>query len=238
MRLFYQKNIDLKQKNFILNEADSKHAIKVLRLKTNNLIHVMDGIGNLIEGKIIDENSKKTLIEIVGNTYFKNPNTPHLHIAIAPTKNIDRIEWFIEKAIEIGINEITPIFCDNSERKVIKPERLEKIIISASKQSLQYHIPKLNPSKSFKELLPSIESTNKYIAHCYEDGDKKQLSKYNISNATTILIGPEGDFSLKEIHNAISNYNFKAISLGNSRLRTETAGIVATHTFKLINSIL
>jgi len=119
MRLFYQKNIDLKKTNFILNEVDSKHAIKVLRLKTNSIIHIMDGIGNLIEGKIIDANSKKAIIEIINKTYFNNPNTPNLHIAIAPTKNMDRFEWFIEKAIEIGINEITPILCENSERNVI-----------------------------------------------------------------------------------------------------------------------
>lgn len=237
MRLFYQKDIDLKQKNFILNEVDSKHAIKVLRLKTNSIIHIMDGIGNLIEGKIVDNNPKKAIIEIITNTYFKNPNTPHLHIAIAPTKNQDRIEWFIEKAIEIGINEITPIFCDNSERKIIKSERLEKIIISASKQSLQYHLPILNTPKSFNNFLPSVNSTNKYIAHCYES-EKSQLSKCKTDNSTTIMIGPEGDFSLNEVQNATKNYKFKGISLGNSRLRTETAGIVACHTFKLINSIL
>ena len=201
MRLFYQKNIDLKQTSFVLNEVDSKHAIKVLRLKTGNIIHVMDGNGNLIEGKIIENNPKKALIEIVGNTYFNNPNKPHLHIAIAPTKNMDRLEWFIEKAIEIGINEITPIFCDNSERKVIKLERLEKIIISASKQSHQYHLPKLNISKSFTELLSSVETPNKYIAHCYED-KKTQLAKCKLKEHTTILIGPEGDFSKTEVENS------------------------------------
>ena len=237
MRLFYQKNIDLKQTNFVLNELDSKHAIKVLRLKTNSIIHIMDGIGNLIEGKIIDANSKKAMIEIINKTYFNNPNTPNLHIAIAPTKNMDRLEWFIEKAIEIGINEITPIFCENSERKVIKIERLEKIIISASKQALQYHTPTLNRPKGFKDFLSTVNSPNRYIAHCY-DIIKAPLTKKSINKKTTILIGPEGDFSLKEVEKAINDFSFSSISLGDSRLRTETAGVIACHTFKLLNTIL
>lgn len=237
MKLFYQKNIDLSKSNFILNEIDSKHAIKVMRLKIDNTIHIMNGEGGLIKGKIIDDNPKKALIEIIETTIFENENSPSLHIAIAPTKNNDRLEWFLEKATEIGISEITPIICDNSERKTVKIERLEKIIVSASKQSLQYHKPILNEAKTLKQVLEQNNLTNNLIAHCYEGG-KTPLINADVKKDTLILIGPEGDFSKKEVELAIDKFNFKPISLGKSRLRTETAGIVACHSFKLSNTLL
>ena len=156
-----------------------------------------------------------------------------MHIAIAPTKNMDKFEWFLEKATEIGIDEITPIICNHSERKVIKPERCNKILLSAMKQSLKFHLPKLNEAISFQEFTNQNFEGRKYIAHC-EKSDKLELRKENAAERTLILIGPEGDFSTTEIEMALQN-QFKAVSLGTSRLRTETAGIVAVHTININN---
>jgi 16S rRNA (uracil1498-N3)-methyltransferase len=154
-----------------------------------------------------------------------------LHIAIAPTKNIDRFEWFLEKATEIGIDEITPIICRHSERKIIKTERGSRILLSAMKQSLKYHLPKLNEAISLANFLKSNFDGTKYIAHC-EDGEKNELKTVSKTEKTLILIGPEGDFSPKEIELALQN-QFRAVSLGTSRLRTETAGIIAVHTINI-----
>ena len=158
-----------------------------------------------------------------------------MHIVIAPTKLNDRFEWFLEKATEIGIDEITPIICENSERKFIKNERLEKILISAMKQSLKYQLPRLNKAIKFTELVNKNKDTCKFIAHC-EDSEKKSLkSQIGNSYAITILIGPEGDFSTKEINHALE-HNFIPLSLGKSRLRTETAGIVACNSISLLKN--
>jgi 16S rRNA (uracil1498-N3)-methyltransferase len=144
---------------------------------------------------------------------------------------MDRYEWFLEKATEIGINEITPIICKHSERKVIKTERCNRILLSAMKQSLKFHLPKLNEAITLKDFLKQDFEGNKYIAHC-EDGYKIELSTEKKVEKTTILIGPEGDFSPTEIEMALQN-QFKAVSLGTSRLRTETAGIIAAHTINI-----
>ena len=157
----------------------------------------------------------------------------HLHIAIAPTKNMDRYEWFLEKATEIGIDEITPIICEHSERKVITTERCNRILLSAMKQSLKYHLPKLNEAITLKDFLKQDFEGNKYIAHC-EEGNKTELRTEIKEERTLILIGPEGDFSPTEIEMALQN-QFKAVSLGTSRLRTETAGLVAVHTINIKN---
>ena len=155
-----------------------------------------------------------------------------LHIAIAPTKNIERFEWFIEKATEIGIDEITPIVCRFSERKIIKPERLERIINSAAKQSVKAFFPTLNPLCTFDELLQQSHAKGKFIAHCY-DGDKKLLKKAIAGcDDMLILIGPEGDFSKDEIEKA-THAGYKQVTLGDSRLRTETAGIMACATIAI-----
>jgi len=158
----------------------------------------------------------------------------HLHVAIAPTKNIDRFEWFLEKATEIGIDEITPLLCERSERKILKAERLEKIIESAMKQSLKFHLPKLNPLIKFSDFINQDFDSDLYIAHC-EETDKKTLKSMLVPNKnTTILIGPEGDFSTVEIEKAMQQ-NFVSITLGETRLRTETAGLVATQMVSFIN---
>jgi 16S rRNA (uracil1498-N3)-methyltransferase len=157
-----------------------------------------------------------------------------LHLAVAPTKMNDRYEWFLEKATEIGIEEITPIICDNSERKVVKLERFEKILQSAMKQSLQCYLPKLNQPVSYKDFVDTSFSTTKFIAHC-EETDKKSLkSQLKNNDDTLILIGPEGDFSVKEIEMALAA-DFIPVTLGNTRLRTETAAIAACHSVAFVN---
>jgi 16S rRNA (uracil1498-N3)-methyltransferase len=158
------------------------------------------------------------------------------HIAIAPTKNIERLEWFLEKATEIGIKEITPVLCEHSERKIINMERLEKIIVSAMKQSLKTYIPVLNPLTRFTDFVSKPFNGQKFIAHCTEGIRSELIHSYVKQSESLILIGPEGDFSPKEIEFAKSN-GFIEISLGKSRLRTETAGIVACHTINLLNNI-
>jgi 16S rRNA (uracil1498-N3)-methyltransferase len=172
-------------------------------------------------------------LKVVSTEQKEKQHNYHLHIAIAPTKNMDRFEWFLEKATEIGIDEITPIICSRSERKVIKTERCNRILLSAMKQSLKVHLPKLNEAISLNDFLKQDYEGAKYIAHC-EDGEKKELKIVNKTEKYLILIGPEGDFSPKEIDLALHN-QFKAVSLGTSRLRTETAGIVAVHTLNLKN---
>ncbi len=230
MKLFYIPNFE--DKFYIFDKIESKHISKVLRLKNGNLIYFTNGKGKLYKAKIIDDNHKKVKISIIEiEKIIKKTN--FLHIAIAPTKNISRFEWFLEKATEIGINEITPILCEHSERKNIKFERSEKIIISAMKQSLKLFLPKLNNMIKFEDFILKKSDNLKFISHC------KNQKKISLKNAPKnkkkflILIGAEGDFSHKEIKMAEEN-NFKSVSLGESRLRTETAGIVACHIFNLL----
>ncbi len=231
MQLFYSNTISENQKTFVFDKDESKHIIKVLRKKDNDILHVTNGLGFLFETKIILASDSKCTIEIVKWTEFEKPKT-YLHLVVAPTKMNERYEWFLEKATEIGVQEITPIICDNSERKIIKMERFEKIILSAMKQSNQYFLPKLNEAILFKDFISIELQGQKFIAHC-EDTNKKVLKNEVKNNENiTVLVGPEGDFSLKEIELALKN-NFAPVSLGNSRLRTETAGIVACHTVVL-----
>lgn len=234
MQLFYNPDITGDQKYVTFDKEESRHIIRVLRKKEGDLIYITNGKNELLVSKITNANDKKCQVEVVSVTKNENPIKYHLHIAIAPTKNSQRLEWFLEKATEIGISEITPILCERSERKTIKHERLEKVLISAMKQSLKYQLPKLNNLTPLKEFLQKDLQKNKYIAHCIEE-EKGSLKQHleAVCNKEThpeilIVIGPEGDFTLKEIQMAVEN-NFKPVSLGNSRLRTETAGIVATH---------
>ena len=206
-----------------LNEFESKHCTKVLRKKPGDEIKITNGCGDLFTGIITKTTSKKCNFELVNTIHYPKTTAP-LHIAIAPTKSIDRFEFFIEKCIEIGISEITPMLCFHSERKTIKLERLNKIIISACKQSKNFHFPKLNGLTPFSSVVNS-EYNHKLIAHCV-DHQKTELKNYRINEPTLIFIGPEGDFSKDEIELALKN-EFQPISLGESRLRTETAGIVA-----------
>jgi len=228
MQLFYLEN---PEKDIILSTEESKHATKVLRKKEGDILNFTDGKGRFYKAEITVADTRKCRLEIVSSEQKEKQHNYHLHIAIAPTKNMDRYEWFLEKATEIGIDEITPIICSRSERKVIKTERGNRILISAMKQSLKYHLPKLNEAISLNDFLKQDIEGAKYIAHC-EDGEKKELKAVNKTEKYLMLIGPEGDFSQKEIYLALQN-QFKAVSLGTSRLRTETAGIVAVHTINI-----
>jgi len=226
MQVFYDSEINTETNIFSFDKDESKHIIRVLRKKENDKIFLINGKGFLFRGEIIVASEKKCEVKITDYSFFE-PDNYWLHLAVAPTKIIDRYQWFLEKATEIGIHEITPIICEHSERKIVKTERLEKTIISASKQSLQYYIPKINQPKSFSDFIKSEKQGQLYIAHCQEF-EKSALIQQAIPNGKiTILIGPEGDFSKQEIQNAIS-IGYKSISLGSNRLRTETAAIYAT----------
>lgn len=232
MQLFYVPTISGAE--VLLNETESKHAIRVLRLTMGAHIQIIDGEGGFYEARITDTNPKKCKLEIVDTQLEFGKKNFRLHIAIAPTKNIDRLEWFLEKCTEIGIDEITPILSEHSERKVIKPERLEKILISAMKQSVKAYLPKLNELSTFKALIGQDTESKKYIAHC-NDGQKEHLK--NVASEgedVLLLIGPEGDFSTEEVEWA-KEYGYEEISLGTARLRTETAGVVACHIVNLAN---
>ncbi len=231
MALFYVPNF---ASGPVLPEEESQHAVKVLRLQVGDEIVVVDGVGGFYKAKIINPHPKHCGFEIIESQFEFGKRNYKLHIAIAPTKNIERLEWFIEKATEIGIDEITPVICRFSERKIVKVDRLEKIIVSAAKQSVKAYIPKLNQLCTLDELLKRYSASQKIIAHCY-DADKRLLqTEIRKSSDILILIGPEGDFSKDEVTTAIS-YGFIPVSLGKSRLRTETAGVVACHTAALLN---
>ncbi|WP_372773406.1 16S rRNA (uracil(1498)-N(3))-methyltransferase [Mangrovibacterium sp.] len=231
MQLFYTP--DIQGKSYTLNEIESKHAIRVLRLNPGDSIQLIDGKGSLYTAQITDANPKRCQIVVQAQEREFGKRNSYLHIAVAPTKNIDRLEWFLEKATEIGIDEITPVLCEHSERKVIKDDRLEKVIVSAMKQSLKAYLPRLNPLTPLNELLQSEFRGKKFIAHCHEL-DKRQLkNEIPGSLSNLILIGPEGDFSEQELTTALQN-NFIPVSLGSSRLRTETAALAACHTCNLL----
>lgn len=230
MNLFYQP--DIENESF-LHEEESKHAAKVLRLKKNDTIQVINGNGGLFECCITQIHHKKVEFNIIKTQFFEKPNKYRIHIGIAPTKNITRFEWFLEKCIEIGIDEITPLLCQHSERKTLNYKRLNKIIISAVKQSNRYYIPKLNTLTHFTDI--NKTNSKKYIAHCYNYELPPLNNCFTSPDDVFLLIGPEGDFSKSEIDTAINN-NFSEINLSKARLRTETAGIVACTILNLINT--
>jgi len=234
MQLFYNADISLDTKNITFDKTESRHIVRVLRKKEDDILKITNGKELLFDAKIIIANDKRCLAEIVNAQKKVKPWHYNIHIAIAPTKNNDRIEWFLEKATEIGIDEITPIICQNSERRIVKLERFEKIIQAAMKQSLKFTLPKLNAPLSFNEFINQDFDGKCCIAHC-EEGKKETLkSILTPSEKIIIMIGPEGDFSSKEIQEAIQR-KITPISLGNSRLRTETAALVAVNTVSLLN---
>ena len=235
MQLFYNPDIDETTKSFSFDKEESKHIIKVLRKKDSDILHVTNGSGLLFETEITLASDNKCIVEVLSIKKSPEPKF-RLHLAVAPTKMSDRFEWFLEKATEIGIQEITPIICDRSERKVINLERFEKIILSAMKQSNETFLPKLNDAVSFKEFIKQKNKGLQFIAHC-EETDKKSLKGALKPNEdVTLLIGPEGDFSDKEIALAIEN-NFQPVTLGNTRLRTETAAVAACHSVVFFNEV-
>lgn len=232
MNIFYTPNIS--DKTYVLEEQESKHCIRVLRRSKGDQLILVDGIGGWYEAVIVDPNPKKCVVHVSQSEQDYEKRKYRLHLAVAPTKNIDRFEWLLEKATEIGIDEITPITCEHSERRQINYDRLEKVLIAAMKQSLKAFLPKLNNLTTFESLIKNANTGVRLIAHC-EEGIKPYL--FNVvepKQEVLVLIGPEGDFSIDEIQMAITN-GFQEISLGRSRLRTETAGVVATQIINLVN---
>ncbi len=224
----------VEQKLATLTSEESWHCAKVLRKKTGDKIQLIDGIGNFYEGVLEIVSDKKCTANLTSGPILQEKRNYYLHLAIAPTKQIDKIEWMIEKAVEIGIDEISFISCKNSERTVIKIDRIIKIIESAVKQSLQAYLPKINDLTSFKEIINSKEADQKLIAHCYNE-EKNDLKQMEFKNKSTlVLIGPEGDFSMDEVDIALKN-NFKAVSFGSNRLRTETAGLYVCQAASLLS---
>ena len=233
MQLFYNPTIDETTESFSFDKEESKHIVKVLRKKDADILFVTNGLGLLFKTEITLASDNKCTVQILAVEKAETSKF-RLHLAVAPTKMNDRYEWFLEKATEIGIHEITPIICDRSERKVINKERFEKILLTAMKQSNVLFLPKLNEAITFKEFVKRKNSGMQFIAHC-EQTDKKTLkSLIKPGENVTLLIGPEGDFSEKEIALAVEN-NFIPVSLGNTRLRTETAAIVACHSVVFVN---
>lgn len=236
MQLFYNSEINTTSQQFTFDKTESRHIVRVLRKKEGDTIFITNGQGDLFTSEIEIANDKRCLVNILECKSYTKPWSYYLHIAIAPTKLNDRFEWFLEKATEIGIDEITPVICDHSERKVLKLDRMEKIVHSAAKQSLKFHFPKLNEPKTFNEFINSEFNGQLFIAHCEETSKKSLKSALKSTENTTILIGPEGDFSSKEIQQSLE-HNFIPVSLGASRLRTETAGIVAVHSVAFVNEL-
>jgi len=234
MQLFFDANIKKTETSFTFDKTESRHIIRVLRKKEGDNLLITNGKGMLFTSIISIANDKRCTVNITKVEQRQDTLDYKLHIAIAPTKNNQRLEWFLEKATEIGISEITPIICANSERRVVKKERLEKVLIAAMKQSKRFYLPKLNDTVSFAQFLKKDIEGLKFIAHC-EETDKKTFKNQLIKGQKiSILIGPEGDFSLPEILVALEN-NYNPVSLGKSRLRTETAGIVAAHSVAFFN---
>lgn len=208
--------------------------MKVLRKVEGDDVYITNGRGSIFTAKILVADPKKCKAQIVSEEK-KIPRLHSLHLAVAPTKMKDRFEWFLEKATEIGINEITPILCQRSERKNIKLERFERILQAATKQSLQAFLPVLNPLTSFDDFISSQQDALQFIAHC-DEGEKSELKRrLQADKDAVILIGPEGDFSPEEIKKALDQ-GYRPVSLGQNRLRTETAAIVACATVALINN--
>jgi len=235
MQLFYSQNIN--NDTIVLDKVETNHCINVLRYSCGDMINVIDGKGNLYLGVIssILQNECNILIKEMKSKYLKK--NYYVHIAISPTKNHDRIEWFIEKAVEIGVDEISFINCKRTLRKNIRMNRINKVAISAMKQTLKAYCPRINSMLNFNEFIEKYKKQNGYIAHL-SDERKTDLLYYknNIKSQNTfILVGPEGDFDISEINYATKN-NIKSVSLGDSRLRTETAGVVSCHLINLINN--
>ncbi len=229
MDLFFLPDLSQSDTTVTFPKEESKHIARVLRKKAGDHLQVTNGKGLEMILQLEQLGQSKVTAKIIETSL--HPLLPYqLHMAIAPTKNISRLEWFIEKATEIGVHQITPLICEHSERKVVKLDRLDKIIIAACKQAKQFYKPLLNPPIAFKDFIH--EQQEGFIAHCHEGEKKSFFTSLKPSGSITVLIGPEGDFSKAEVASALSK-NYQAISLGEQRLRTETAAIIATHTVAL-----
>jgi 16S rRNA (uracil1498-N3)-methyltransferase len=234
MQLFYAPEIDSQQK-YILSVEESVHCITVLRYKAGQHLRLTDGKGYMYDAVIDGAAKKFVTVTVIGSQKVLPDRSYRLHIAIAPTKSIERFEWFVEKATEIGIDEITPIVTEKSERKTVRIDRLEKIAIAAMKQSIKAYLPRINPLSGFSEFMQNHPlDRDKFIAYCNEYDRPLLQTSYTRGRDAVVLIGPEGDFSRREIENA-TDLGFRSVSLGSSRLRSETAGIVVCNTLYFIN---
>jgi len=232
MHLFYTP--DIETDIYVLSEEESKHAVRVLRLTESDSVQLTDGKGNWFEAQIMDAHPKRCSLQIQSKIVEYGKRSFYTHIAVAPTKNIERIEWFLEKAVEIGLDELSLLYCDFSERRNVKIERLEKIAAAAMKQSMQAYMPVINEPCKFSDFMKKSLPANRFIAHCYQTERIGLKTSIQPKTENLILIGPEGDFSENEIQMALNN-SFKPVIMGNTRLRTETAALVACHTVALMN---
>lgn len=227
MNLFYLPTLDpaYLSNPIVLDEEEAYHAIKVLRMKSGDQISMTDGKGGLYSGIIESANVKNCLLTAQDCT-IQSRRKFNLHLAVAPTKNIDRYEWFLEKATEIGIEEITPLMCEHSERTKLRTDRLQKILVSAMKQSMNLYLPRLNEPISFDQFVRRDYAGGKFMGYVEEKQEQKLKDVYEAGTDATILIGPEGDFSKAEVRLAVES-GYALVSLGNTRLRTETAAVYA-----------
>ena len=233
MQIFYAP--DIAGDTYTLDEKESKHIIRVLRMIKGADVRLIDGQGNLYEGIISDPDQKRCTIKVTGRIYDFEKRNYRLHIAISPLKNPERFEWFVEKSVEIGIDEITPLVCRNTEKPGIKSDRVNNLIISAMKQSLKATRTVLNDTCNFKDFIKMDLKGIMMIAHCNNSIERTKISDvYSKNENAVILIGPEGDFSKEEIDSAIKS-KFSPVHLGPSRLRTETAGVAACHSIYFLN---
>ena len=207
-----------------LSEQESSHCVRVLRMKSSNLMDMTDGNGNFYKGVILVAHDIKTTVEIIETVRVLAP-AYQLHLYVAITKQTDRLEWMLEKCVEMGLSSFTPIITNRTERRNIRIDRLELIALSAMKQSLKAWLPVIHPVTSFADAVVNAKTTTKLIAHCMEDMNKLELSNIQ-SNNVSIFIGPEGDFTQEEVDQAYCNH-FNSISIGKERIRTETAGLMA-----------
>lgn len=218
----------------ILNEDESLHCVKVLRHKVGDIIQIIDGAGIIATGKIEAAHAKQCAVSLIDKKTITKHRNYTLHVAIAPTKNMDRIEWFVEKAVEIGIDEITFLKCNRSERTVVKDDRIKKVAESALKQCKQAYLPKLNSVTDFSAFIKNTQADVKLIAHCDEENNHHLKSKITTNKSFVVLIGPEGDFGKEEITLAKQN-GYEPVALGESILRTETAGLYICNAFAVLN---
>ena len=233
MYLFYCPDIETRQ---TLSEEESAHCVRVLRYTAGDEILITDGKGTTYTARITNPHPKHCDFEILARERQEPHYAFHLHIAVAPTKNIERLEWAVEKCVEMGVDEITPLLCRFSERKQLRTDRLEKIILSAAKQSLTPYLPVLHELTPYDTFIREQAEKNhqKFIAHCYKEDKRVLRDEIEQGRDVLVLIGPEGDFSEREIEDAL-RAGFIPVSLGTSRLRTETAAVVACHTAVLVN---
>jgi 16S rRNA (uracil1498-N3)-methyltransferase len=224
MHLFYTP--DISGSTYALSEEESQHCLRVLRLGVGDAVHLTDGRGGLYAAQIAEAHGKRCAVRVTGVQREVGKRGYYLHVALAPTKNMERYEWFLEKATEVGVDELTPLLCERSERKTVKAERSEKVVTAAVKQSLKAYHPQLNPLRAFADFVAQPFDGVKCIAHCMPSPKIPLQHAAQAHGRTLVLIGPEGDFSPTEVALARQN-GFIEVSLGDSRLRTETAGVVA-----------